>query len=115
CIFSASISPTRRDTLELRLAASMRTQSSTWSSTVMVTFFMPSVYTNFVEHELRVVPELALQPHFRGARVRLQALAIRQLGRDPAKLVSARFADFDDAASLLEIVDPERAGESGRG
>src|SRR5262245_53612101 len=46
--------------------------------------------------------------------MRLQALAIGQLGGDPAQALRAGFADLDQAAALLEVIHPQRRRETRR-
>ncbi len=51
---------------------------------------------------------VSAQPHLRRTCVGLQAFAMRQRGGDPAQGLGTGFADFDQAAALLEIVDAQR-------
>src|SRR5688500_11693177 len=46
----------------------------------------------------------ALQPHLGRPRMGLQAFAVGEFGGDRAEYLGAGFADFDDAAALLEVV-----------
>ena len=41
--------------------------------------------------------------------MRLQAFAVRQLGRDFAEYLRALLADFNDAAALLKVIHAQRA------
>ncbi len=58
--------------------------------------------------DFRAFDTVSAQAHLRRPRMRLQAFAMRQGGGNPAQGLGTGFADFDQAAALLKVINPQR-------